>query len=140
MNSSEASLEGGCLCGTIRYRARGMPVLAEYCHCRMCQKAAGAAFGNWMDYAADKVEWLEGQPHEYQSSAHVFRGFCRDCGSSLTFRNDERPELLTLALNSLDDPDGVSPTQHIYTDSQVAWLELSDDCRRYSLAIAGDTP
>ena len=132
MASSEVELEGGCLCGAIRYRTRGMPMLAEYCHCRMCQKISGAAFSNWMDYPTDRVEWLEGQPHEYRSSSHAFRGFCSDCGSSLTFRSAERPQLITLALNSLDDPDRVSPTQHIYTESQVAWLDLNDDGERFA--------
>ena len=56
MASSEIKLGGGCLCGAVRYRTTGMPLLAEYCHCRMCQRVAGAAFGNWMDYSVDRVE------------------------------------------------------------------------------------
>ncbi len=132
MTSDEKQLAGGCLCGAIRYRTRGMPMLAEYCHCRMCQKAAGAAFGNWMDFEADRIEWIGDRPEEYQSSSHVHRGFCGRCGSSLTFRNEERPQHITLTINSLDDPDQVVPTQHIYTDSQVVWLELTDGCARFA--------
>ena len=131
MTSEEKQLEGGCLCGAIRYRTSAMPFLAEYCHCRMCQKAAGAAFGNWMDFEADQVVWLKGRPDEYRSSERIYRGFCSDCGSSLTFRSAENPRYLTLTINSLDDPDLVVPNQHIYTASQVAWLDIRDDCVRY---------
>ena len=131
VTSNEICLEGGCLCGAIRYRATGMPFMAEYCHCRMCQKAAGAAFGNWMDFDRDQVEWLKGRPKEYLSSAGIRRGFCEHCGSSLTFRSTEHPRYLTLTINSLDDPDLVPPSQHIYTSGQVAWLKLGDTCARY---------
>jgi hypothetical protein len=35
-------LEGGCLCGGIRYQISGEPRSADYCHCRMCRRTAGA--------------------------------------------------------------------------------------------------
>lgn len=99
----------------------------------MCQKAAGAAFGNWMDFNADQIEWLTGRPTEYQSSSCVRRGFCSNCGSCLTFRSTEHPRYLTLTINSLDEPDRVPPTRHIYTSGQVAWLELNDACERFEV-------
>ena len=34
-------LEGGCLCGRIRYRAAPDKREGYYCHCRMCQLAFG---------------------------------------------------------------------------------------------------
>jgi hypothetical protein len=41
---AEAIIEGGCLCGAIRYRATGAPYNITYCHCRTCRRASGAAF------------------------------------------------------------------------------------------------
>ena len=37
MTDFEAS--GGCLCGAVRFRLTVAPLLAGYCHCRMCVKA-----------------------------------------------------------------------------------------------------
>jgi hypothetical protein len=34
--------EGGCLCGAVRYQISFEPRSADYCHCRMCRRAAGA--------------------------------------------------------------------------------------------------
>jgi len=34
--------EGGCLCGAVRYRLTGPPVIAGSCHCRTCRKASSA--------------------------------------------------------------------------------------------------
>ena len=33
---------GGCLCGAVRYRLTSAPFDTGYCHCRMCQRTAGA--------------------------------------------------------------------------------------------------
>ena len=32
--TSESKLEGGCLCGEIRYRIVGAAFDSDYCHCR----------------------------------------------------------------------------------------------------------
>ena len=124
-------LEGGCLCGAIRYRATATPFAADYCHCSICRKSTGSPFGVWMDFKAGQVEWSNARPHEYASSEHIRRGFCRDCGTSLTYRHQGHPEYLTISIASLDDPDAVKPTYHIHTNSQIGWLKIDDDLQRY---------
>jgi len=125
------NLEGGCLCGAIRYRASGSPFAAEYCHCRMCQKSVGSVVVNWMDFYFEQVKWTIGKPTEYKSSETVYRGFCVKCGSSISFRDTRYPEYMTLSVASLDDPDLVQPSHHIYTESQVKWLKIDDNCKRF---------
>ena len=51
-------LEGGCLCGRVRYRVMAAPLDGAYCHCRMCQKSSGAplqATGGTIQFAATLV-------------------------------------------------------------------------------------
>ncbi|XOV87386.1 MAG: GFA family protein [Pseudomonadota bacterium] len=127
--------EGGCLCGRIRYRTAGEPFAAEYCHCRMCQKSVGAVVVNWMDFRAEQVTWLSGEPDFYASSAEVRRGFCASCGTALMFRDTRYPEYATLTIASLDDPDTVVPTRHIYTESQCRWLNIVDDGERFKQGL-----
>jgi hypothetical protein len=130
--NSEPILEGGCLCGAIRYSISGTPFAAEYCHCSMCRKSAGAPFVNWMDFRKDQITWTNGRPSEYHSSTNAKRGFCPDCGSTLSFRDTEHPEYFTLTIASLDAPNLVEPTYHIYTDDQLTWLKIDDGCERFS--------
>ena len=133
--SETRCLSGGCLCGRLRYTALAVPFAADYCHCRMCQRSTGSVAGVWMDFRAEQVEWqaVEGL-QEYASSEFARRGFCGQCGSTLTFRDTRHAEYLSLAITSLDEPQRVEPSYHIYTDSQVPWLQLSDSCRRYPQA------
>src|SRR5271157_6328787 len=37
-------IEGGCLCGKVRYSADAEPVFVGMCHCSSCQKGSGSAF------------------------------------------------------------------------------------------------
>ncbi len=127
----EEIMEGGCLCGAIRYSVSGVPFAAEYCHCRMCQKSAGAVVVNWMDFRAEQLTWTVGKPAEYESSESVRRGFCAECGSTLSFRDTRYPDYLSLTIASLDDPNLVRPTYHIYSESQVKWLNIDDNCTRF---------
>ncbi len=126
------NLEGGCLCGSVRYLISGTPFAAEYCHCGMCKKVSGAPVASWMDFHIEQLTWNKRKPLEYQSSENVQRGFCPTCGSSLSFRDTEHPEYITLAIASLDDPNLVKPTYHIYTASQLKWLNIDDECKIFT--------
>ena len=35
-------IEGGCLCGAVRYEANAEPAFAVHCYCRQCQRITGA--------------------------------------------------------------------------------------------------
>lgn len=124
-------MEGGCLCGALRYRVSAMPFDADHCHCRMCQRSTGAVVGSWMDFLAEQVTWLCGKPTEYASSDTTRRGFCSTCGSSISFRDTGYPKYYTLAISSLDEPNLVQVKYHIHTSSQLEWLCIKDNTPRY---------
>jgi len=124
-------MKGGCHCGYIRYEIAGVPFDADFCHCRDCQVTIGAPVSAWMDFKKEQVRWTAAMPAEYASSETIRRGFCPKCGSSLSYRSTQYPDYMTLSIVSLDDPNLFRPNYHIYTDSQVSWLRIDDDCKRY---------
>ncbi len=97
------SITGGCQCGAVRYRAESLG-RASICHCRMCQKAFGSFFGPLV--TAHGLEWTRGAPAQFQSSNVVKRGFCRDCGTPLTYEYEGGTEI---AIGTLDDPELAAP-------------------------------
>jgi hypothetical protein len=122
-------LEGGCLCGAVRYRISAEPRTADFCHCRMCRRAAGAPVVARLTVASAAFAWIKGEPKVYRSSAEVLRLFCPACGSQLALRDE--PDHLDVTLASLDDPEAVRPSYHIWTTSRIAWFETADGLPRY---------
>jgi hypothetical protein len=101
---SDAFHSGGCQCGAVRFRASRFG-RSSLCHCRMCQKAFGSIFGILV--TAHDLEWTRGRPAHFRSSNVARRGFCRDCGTPLTFEYDGFPP--ELAVGAFDDPVVVAP-------------------------------
>jgi hypothetical protein len=124
-------LAGGCLCGQVRYRITIAPVEALYCHCRMCQRAHGAPVIAWLTVPIDAFKVTTGIPVAFRSSAKAFRHFCGRCGTPLTWREADDPRLIDISIASLDKPDAVAPTRHVWTDSRIPWFETADHLPRY---------
>ena len=124
-------LEGGCLCGAVRYRLTEPPAAVLYCHCRMCQRAGAAPVVPWLTLPSAGFALTAGRPVEYQSSHKAIRSFCPTCGTPLTFRYIKAAAWIDVTLSSLDDPAALPPRYHTWTSSQMPWLQIRDDLPRY---------
>jgi hypothetical protein len=71
----------------------------------MCQKAFGNLFGAFFGVQRDRLTWETGEPAYFQSSRIARRGFCRDCGTPLSFEYRDRDEKVHLSVGRLDEPD-----------------------------------
>ncbi|HYP69354.1 MAG TPA: GFA family protein, partial [Variovorax sp.] len=60
------------------------------------------------------------------SSDHGTRSFCPHCGTTLTFQSSRYPQEIDITTCSLDDPEQVPPKDHIYTSTQLQWVQLAD--------------
>lgn len=132
MSADRSTFEGGCLCGAIRYRATAAPVRGVICHCKMCQRHSGAPFLSFVHFPVAQFEWLGPEPTRFRSSEFAQRGFCPDCGSTLTMHEEVLSERVQIAVGSLDEPDRVRIDDQIWTESQVAWIDLNSDLPRYA--------
>jgi hypothetical protein len=124
-------MEGGCLCGGVRYRIDAEPLHADYCHCRMCQRSTGAPVVPWLTMASEGFAWTGSAPAVHRSSPEAERLFCPTCGTQMVFRVIAEPDLLDVTLASLDDPEAVSPSHHIWTTSRIAWFDTKDELPRH---------
>jgi hypothetical protein len=101
---------GGCQCGSIRFRIKGVLNDSSICHCRMCQKAFGGYFAPLVSTKGAELTWTRGTLKHFQSSNLVKRGFCDACGTPLTY---EAPDIIAIAAGAFDDPSLLPPTfQH----------------------------
>lgn len=113
---------GGCLCGDVRFVAKGRPYRVGICHCLDCRKHHGALFHASAIFPQDAVK-IEGGTHEYEG-----RHFCPRCGSSVFSRSGDEVEV---NLGSLDAPDQFKPTYELWTSRRESWLPRFPVAKRY---------
>lgn len=124
-------LQGGCLCGGLRYAVAGEPTETGYCHCRMCQRSSGSAAVPWAAFPPERFAYEKGSPAVYLSSREGQREFCLECGSQIAFRGRKPPGIVVVNLGTLDAPERIAPSQHIWTGSRIPWFELRDELPRF---------
>jgi hypothetical protein len=132
------ALEGGCLCGAIRYELASVPFDAGYCHCGICRRASGAPVLAFATVPLDDFVVRTGKPRRFRSSNFGERWFCGDCGTPLAMHVDHQPDTIDFTVASLDLPELVVPAFHIFFASRVGWFDTADDSPRHD-AFRPDT-
>lgn len=125
------SYKGGCMCGAIRYQLVCESPWSVYCHCKSCRKHTGAPVTVLVAGLPDAVSWTSGERSLYESSPGRYRGFCRDCGTSLTWEAEVNGSWLGLHISTFDNPDALPATEHVFCDDAISWVNLTDDLPKY---------
>jgi hypothetical protein len=125
--------EGGCLCGAVRYRVVGEPARAAgVCHCNFCKRGTGSAFrvGAYFDEAAFELTCGTLNAYEYrsdESNRWLRTEFCPTCGTTVTGTTEVLPGARMIAAGTLDNPNWIKPTVHVWTRSALHWV-VSKGC------------
>ncbi len=130
MNPSPAPnpIVGGCQCGAVRYAMHVAAVEKPHvCHCRMCRRATGGVFAALAGCAKANLEWTKGSPSFFQSSNLAKRGYCRDCGTPLTFAYDLPEARIYVTIGSLDDPELAAIEKQYGLEGKLSWVEFCED-------------
>jgi len=132
-----AGLRGSCLCGAVRYRITGKPLLAQHCHCLRCRRARGAAHASNLFLASDGLRFSSGEDavvsFRLEGARRFGHSFCQHCGASVP-RVDRARGIAAVPMGGLDDDPGIRPLRHIYTGSKAPWFEIPGGLPRYDEA------
>jgi len=120
-----ASHEGGCLCGAVRYRLEADDYDTNYCHCRSCRVATGGPVAAFVDLQPGQFSWTKGEPAFFASSPGVRRGFCRTCGTAMTYESDTQEGEVHVLTPTLYHPDAFPPSNVFHEDERIPWLHLA---------------
>ena len=127
-----APVQGGCLCGAVRFTVTLPTLFCGHCHCSMCRRNHSAAYVTWfaiprsqlcIDSGADLLT-------RYASSSHGSRSFCSRCGSSLFCVSTHLPDIVDIPLASMDGAIDRLPESHIYFDDRASWTIVGDQLPR----------
>ncbi len=123
-----------CLCGALRAETVGEPALVLACHCRECQWRTGAAFGVSVYFEKAHVR-PDGTSKLYVRTAQEGRKlrlhFCPECGTTVYWDLDIRPDLMGVAFGAFSDPSLPSPTISIWEESRHSWVEFGHELGRF---------
>jgi hypothetical protein len=127
-------IEGGCLCGKVRYSAEAEPTFVGVCHCKNCQKGIGSAFAIVVAVPKPALS-IQGNIKTFDdrgdSGQIMHRRFCPECGASLIDEAQAMPNVVMIQAGTLDDPSWVKPAVEIYCDSAQPWVSLGGTQQRF---------
>ena len=135
---AEILATGSCACGKIKWTSTALPFGMNFCHCISCRKASGGPFQAFMDFEKNAVRFDVRNPaamKHVELSRNAKRGFCSECGSSMTMQYNVDPEEIGICAGSLDETsikggiralDGIKK-KHIFVKDKVGWYSIPDD-------------
>jgi hypothetical protein len=127
-------LEGGCLCGKVRYSADAEPIFVGVCHCTNCQKGTGSAFNSVIAVPKPAIS-MTGALSTYEgrgdTGSATYKRFCPECGSPVAEEAAIMADVVMIPTGTLDDPGAIKPVMQIYCDSGQSWALLGGEVQRF---------
>ena len=119
-----------CLCGSVTWKITAEPFQAFNCHCKLCRKAHGAAFGTYWFVHTDQFHWTSATDTivRYRSSHLLTRSFCGSCGSVVPYPSEIRDYVVTPG--GCHD-DGRKSDCNIFVNHRAPWFEVTGDLPRH---------
>lgn len=118
-------LEGGCICGSVRYSVAGVPLAVFVCHCRNCQQRTGSAFSLSMITWRRDFKTIQGaslwQDLPGGSGALHRQHVCGECLTRTHTDMQAYPDIVNVRPGTLDNPQAVSPIAQCWTRMAHAW-------------------
>lgn len=120
---------GGCLCGALRYEARGAPLYMGHCYCADCRKASGSGFIPFMAFAASDLTF-SGPTRTFSCvsarGTDAVRNICPVCAGLVFGGPVGETASHTIYAGSLDDPSAFRPTMAIFAKGRPDWAVIPE--------------
>ena len=118
-----SDIEGGCLCGGVRYRLQFRPKPGSDCHCEDCRRAGAAPYVTWCSVPSKAIEVMNGELRRVSYAGRI-RSFASCCGTPLLMQDEVSSEWVDVTVASLDDPGAFPPEAAIWTEDKLPWVTL----------------
>lgn len=130
------TLRGSCMCGKVRYRITGRPLVMYACHCGVCRAASGAGYATNVAVSTPDFELAAGADvlAAFESSPGKRRFFCGACGSPIYSHGAATSHYVSVRAGTLLDDPGLRPAFHAYVASKAPWVSIEDGIPQYPAA------
>ncbi len=134
MTSHHTRITGGCLCGALRYEAKGAPLAMGFCYCTDCRKASGSGFIPFALFPSEALN-ITGPTIAYSSMSasgtEAVRNSCAVCASLVFGGPLGKTDTHTIYVGTADDPSWFNPTVAIFARDVPPWTPVPPGLRRF---------
>jgi hypothetical protein len=117
-----------CACQQLRITCLGEPQKISLCHCLDCQRRTGSTYGIAAFFLRKDAK-AEGREKSYTRTSDSGRAitfhFCPDCGSTVFWEPERKPEAIAVAVGSFADPSFPAPTQSVWNERRHPWVTFA---------------
>jgi hypothetical protein len=114
-----------CVRGQLTASCSGDPAQVSLCHCLACQRRTGSTYGIAAFFPRESVV-VAGDSKAYTRSSDsgypVTFSFCPNCGSTVYWNAERKPDIVAFAVGAFADPAFPAPSQDIYTENRHEWV------------------
>ena len=131
-----------CQCEEFRVVVDGGPELVNICHCTDCQRRSGAPLTSNAYFRKADVQ-LEGKYNAYSRTtssgrtAHNY--FCPNCGTTVCWMLDIRPDYYGVAIGAFNDPRFAAPTVSVWESSKYGWVSLPPGIEHFPRGLPSES-
>jgi hypothetical protein len=123
--------EGGCGCGTVRYRVEGEPIFVNNCHCTLCQHQTGSTSVVNLFFESERVTLLTGQLtcNTVKTGSGGLQEImrCASCGVAVWSHYPSLGKLgKGIRAGTLDAPGAFRPDAVIFVADAMPWVTLPE--------------
>ena len=122
--------EATCACGSMHLVASGEPVRMGLCYCTDCQRRTGSIFGLQAWFPKANVTVTRGSPKIYMRTAESGRTidfrFCPECGTTLWWTAEQRPDWIGIAAGAFADKSIPAPGFSSFERHRPEWTRHLD--------------
>lgn len=119
-----AAIQGRCLCGAVTYEISGEPMFVGHCACENCQRSTGGDHSTVAAYPEPGLK-VSGDLSSYVGKGDTGQPttsqFCPKCGSRLFTRPAVMPNVVMIAVGTMDASADLKPSMMIYGKRRRAW-------------------
>jgi len=125
-------INGGCLCGSVKYVIPDDLLYAGYCHCSECRRWTGSPFSTSGGIKASEFTLVKGGTclSSFKKGKSSTAYFCKNC-SSIVYGEVPEHNMIFVMLGTLEESPSLKLQWHIYTDSKMDWYQINDDLPQF---------
>ena len=115
---------GGCQCESLRFELTAPPLFTHACHCLVCRRRSGSAFGLSTVVLRGNLTITRGElkPKPISPRTTVFK--CAACETTIFSESTRFPATCVVSGGTFDDPVVVEPGAHIWVKRKHPWIVL----------------